>query len=72
MNTMTMGIIVLSGSFIFMLLMGVEIAYSLGLAAVFTCLFMDINLLVVFQAIFYKMANYSLLAVPCFMLMGSS
>jgi tripartite ATP-independent transporter DctM subunit len=67
---MTMGIIVLSGSFIFMLLMGVEIAYSLGLAAVFTCLFMDINLLVVFQAIFYKMANYSLLAVPCFMLMG--
>lgn len=70
MNTMTMGIIVLSGSFIFMLLMGVEIAYSLGLAAVFTCLFMDINLLVVFQAIFYKMANYSLLAVPCFMLMG--
>ncbi|NLK13222.1 MAG: TRAP transporter large permease [Spirochaetales bacterium] len=70
MSTMTMGIIILAGSFIFMLIMGVEIAYSLGLAAVFTCLFMDINLLVVFQAIFYKMANYSLLAVPCFMLMG--
>ena len=70
MSTMTMGIIILTGSFLFMLIMGVEIAYSLGLSAVFTCLFMDINLLVVFQAIFYKMANYSLLAVPCFMLMG--
>jgi tripartite ATP-independent transporter DctM subunit len=31
---------------------------------------MHINLTVVFQTIFYKMSNYSLLAVPCFMLMG--
>ncbi|MDD3824221.1 MAG: TRAP transporter large permease, partial [Sphaerochaetaceae bacterium] len=65
-----MGIIILTGSFILMLIMGVEISYALGLSAVFTCLFMNINLLVVFQSIFYKMANYSLLAVPCFMLMG--
>lgn len=53
-----------------MLIMGVEISYALGLSAVITCSFMGINLLVVFQSIFYKMANYSLLAVPCFMLMG--
>ncbi|MDX9810183.1 MAG: TRAP transporter large permease [Sphaerochaetaceae bacterium] len=70
MSSMTMGIIILTGSFILMLIMGVEISYALGLSAVFTCLFMNINLLVVFQSIFYKMANYSLLAVPCFMLMG--
>lgn len=70
MNEMTMGIIILVGSFAFMLACGVEIAYALGLSAVFTCLFMGIDLLVVFQSIFYKMSNYSLLAVPCFMLMG--
>lgn len=70
MNEMTIGIIILVGSFVAMLAMGVEIAYALGLSAVFTCLYMGIDLLVVFQSIFNKMANYSLLAVPCFMLMG--
>ena len=70
MNEMTIGIIILVGSFAVMLAMGVEIAYALGLSAVFTCLYMGIDLLVVFQSIFNKMANYSLLAVPCFMLMG--
>ena len=67
---MTFGIAVLVGSFVVMLMMGVEISYTLGLSAVFTCLAMNIDLTVVFQTIFYKMSNYSLLAVPCFMLMG--
>ena len=70
MSSMTLGIIVLVASFVIMLAMGVEITYTLGLSAVLTCLVMNIKLLVVFQTIFYKMANYSLLAVPCFMLMG--
>ena len=47
-----MAIVILVGSFAFMLMCGVEIAYSLGLSAVFTCLFMGIDLLVVFQSIF--------------------
>ena len=70
MSEMTIGIMILVGSFALMLIMGVEIAYALGLSAVFTCMYMGIDLLVVFQSIFNKMANYSLLAVPCFMLMG--
>lgn len=70
MSEMTIGITILVGSFALMLIMGVEIAYALGLSAVFTCMYMGIDLLVVFQSIFNKMANYSLLAVPCFMLMG--
>ena len=70
MGSTTISIIILVGSFALMLAMGVEIAYALGLSAVFTCLYMHIDLLVVFQAIFTKMANYSMLAVPCFMLMG--
>ena len=70
MSEMTIGIMILVGSFALMLFMGVEIAYALGLSAVFTCMYMGIDLLVVFQSIFNKMANYSLLAVPCFMLMG--
>ena len=67
---MTQGIIVLVGSFALLLIMGVEISYTLGISAVLTCLYMNINLQTVFQTIFYKMSNYSLLAVPCFMLMG--
>lgn len=70
MSSTTIAIIILVGSFFLMLMIGMEIAYALGLSAVFTCMYMKINLLVVFQAIFMKMANYSLLAVPCFMLMG--
>ena len=70
MSEMTIGIMILVGSFALMLIMGVEIAYALGLSAIFTCMYMGIDLLVVFQSIFNKMANYSLLAVPCFMLMG--
>lgn len=70
MSEMTIGIMILVGSFALMLIMGVEIAYARGLSAVFTCMYMGIDLLVVFQSIFNKMANYSLLAVPCFMLMG--
>ena len=67
---MTQGIIVLVGSFTLLLIMGVEISYTLGISAVLTCLYMGVNLQTVFQTIFYKMSNYSLLAVPCFMLMG--
>lgn len=70
MSNITLGTIVLVASFFIMLLMGVEISYALGLSAIVTCLVMKINLLIVFQTIFNKMANYSLLAVPCFMLMG--
>ncbi|MEN6593933.1 MAG: TRAP transporter large permease [Clostridiaceae bacterium] len=70
MTETTIAIIILLGSFIAMLLIGIEITYSLGLSAIFTCLFLGINPLVLFQTIFGKMANYSLLAVPFFMLMG--
>lgn len=70
MGDMTIGILLLIGSFAALLVMGVEISYSLGISAVIVCLYMNINLTVVFQTIFYKMSNYSLLAVPCFMLMG--
>ncbi len=70
MSEMTIGILLLVGSFAVLLVMGVEISYSLGISAVLVCLYMHINLTVVFQTIFYKMSNYSLLAVPCFMLMG--
>ncbi len=70
MSSMTQGIIVLVGSFALLLIMGVEISYTLGISAVLTCLYMHVNLQTVFQTIFFKMSNYSLLAVPCFMLMG--
>ena len=66
----TVAIIILVGSFFTMLLMGIEITYSLGIAALATCLYLGINPMIMFQTVFNKMANYSLLAVPFFILMG--
>lgn len=66
----TVAILILIGSFFVMLLMGIEITYSLGIAALATCIYLGINPLVMFQTVFNKMANYSLLAVPFFILMG--
>ena len=52
MSEMTIGIMILVGSLALMLIMGVEIAYALGLSAVFTCMYMGIDLLVVFHHLF--------------------
>ncbi len=66
----TVAILILIGSFFVMLLMGIEITYSLGIAALATCIYLGINPMIMFQTVFNKMANYSLLAVPFFILMG--
>ena len=42
MGDMTIGILLLIGSFAALLVMGVEISYSLGISAVIVCLYMKI------------------------------
>lgn len=69
MNT-SFAILVLLGSFLVMLLMGVEIMYALGLSAFFTCLYVGIPASSIFNTIIGKISNSSLMAIPFFVLMG--
>ena len=70
MTTSALGTLILLGSFIVMLAMGVEIMYALGMSAFVTCAFLGIPLSSIFQTIIGKISNTSLMAIPFFMLMG--
>lgn len=66
----TNAIIILIGSFTVMLMMGVEIMYSLGFSAFITVAYLGLPITSVFQTMIGKISNTSLMAVPFFMLMG--
>lgn len=66
----TNAIIMLIGSFTIMLMMGVEIMYSLGFSAFITVAYLGLPITSVFQTMIGKISNTSLMAVPFFMLMG--
>lgn len=57
-------------SFLLMLLMGVEICYSLGASALMACIYMGIDGQALFQSLITKISNTSLMAIPFFILMG--
>lgn len=63
-------IIILIGSFTIMLMMGVEIMYSLGFSAFITVAYLGLPITSVFQTMIGKISNTSLMAIPFFMLMG--
>lgn len=66
----SIAIALLLGSFVFMLLIGVEIMYALGLSAFITCLFVGVPANTVFNTMIGKISNSSLMAIPFFVLMG--
>ncbi len=62
----------LFGSFVFLLLFNVPIAFCLGMAAVVTlCLLSGVPLMVVPQKMFNAIDSFPLMAIPFFMLAGS-
>ena len=66
-----MDALVLIGSFIFLMLVGMPVAYALGLAALIGAMWIDLPL----DAVMIQMASgvnkFSLLAIPCFVLAGA-
>ena len=66
-----MDALVLIGSFIFLMLVGMPVAYALGLAALVGAMWIDLPL----DAVMIQMASgvnkFSLLAIPCFVLAGA-
>jgi tripartite ATP-independent transporter DctM subunit len=64
-------ILILLGSFTVVCLMGMPVAYALGLAAILAALFIDLPLEAVMLKVAGGMSGFSLLAIPFFILAGA-
>src|ERR1700754_2333714 len=65
-----MEIFVLLGSFTIVCLLGMPVAYALGIAAIATALYIDLPLEAVMLKVAGGMSGFSLLAIPFFILAG--
>jgi tripartite ATP-independent transporter DctM subunit len=65
-----MGVLILIGSFIVLLLLGIPIALCLVVASVLTGLYLQMPLEVVGQHMLQSLNSYSILAIPLFILAG--
>ena len=65
-----MTLVVLFGTFLLLLLLGVPIAFTLGVSAFATVLYMDLPLMVVFQRMAAGMNVFALMAIPFFIYAG--
>tara|TARA_B100000767_G_scaffold69057_1_gene65654 strand:+ start:14063 stop:15343 length:1281 start_codon:yes stop_codon:yes gene_type:complete len=65
-----MELVVLFGSFIFLLIIGVPVAFCLGLASLATLLYLDIPTVVAFQRMAAGIDVFALLAIPFFIYAG--
>ena len=66
-----MDVLILVGSFTIVCLMGMPVAYALGLAAILGALWTDIPLEAVMLKVSGGMSGFSLLAIPFFILCGA-
>jgi tripartite ATP-independent transporter DctM subunit len=67
---MELGVFVLIGSFLALIVIGVPIAYSLGVSSIITMIYLELPVIVVFQKMSDGMDSFSLLAIPFFVLAG--
>ena len=65
-----MDILILIGSFFFLCLLGLPVAYALGLSAILAALWIDIPLEAVMLKTSDGMDDFALLAIPFFILAG--
>jgi tripartite ATP-independent transporter DctM subunit len=63
--------IILIGTFFITLIMGVPVAFSVGIAALFAILFTNVPMFVIFQRMFGGVDSFTLLAIPFFIFMGN-
>jgi len=67
---MDFGIYILLGSFLSLILIGIPIAYALGISSIITMIYLELPVIVVFQKISDGMDSFSLIAIPFFVLAG--
>ncbi len=66
----TIAILILLGSFLFMVFLRFPIAYAVALASIFTLLYQGLPLTTVAQHMVKGISSFSLMAVPFFITMG--
>jgi len=64
-------IFILMGIFFLTLIMGIPVAFAVGLAALGAVIYAEIPVFVVFQRMFGGVDSFSLLAIPFFVFMGN-
>lgn len=67
---MDTAVILLLGSFLFMLFIRIPIAFSLGLSTMITALYLDLSPMVVVQQMVSGINSFSLMAIPFFIIAG--
>lgn len=67
----TTAIIILLVTFIVLILLGVHIAYAMGIATVITAMYLGIPLGVIIQSLTKRLTSYTMMAIPFFILAGN-
>lgn len=67
---MNLAIIILFGSFLVLLFFGIPISFTLSMSSIFTMIYLKIPLMVIGQKMSDVLDNFSLMAIPFFILAG--
>ncbi|MDO4982988.1 MAG: TRAP transporter large permease [Eubacteriales bacterium] len=70
MSTMTIGVIMLFGVLLLLLVLRIPIAFSLGVSAVVTAIYLDIPLANLFMKMITSMQSFVIIAAPFFVIMA--
>lgn len=70
MSTVTIGILILFGTLLVLICLRIPIAFSLGIAAVVSALYLDIPLLNIFMKMVTSMQSFVIIAAPFFIVMA--
>ena len=70
MDTNSMAILILLGSFALLILMRVQIAYAVGISSILCCLYLKLPITTICQRMVKGVNSFSLMAVPFFITMG--
>lgn len=63
-------ILILLGSFFIMIILGIHIAYAMGMASLLTLLYLDMPLITLINTMVGGINSYTYLAIPFFIIMG--
>lgn len=70
MDTNSMAILILLGSFALLIFMRVQIAYAVGISSILCCLYLKLPITTICQMMVKGVNSFSLMAVPFFITMG--
>ena len=72
MDTNSMAILILLGSFALLILMRVQIAYAVGISSILCCLYLKLPITTICQMMVKGVNSFSLMAVPFFFFLAES